>query len=375
VDYQGGELINDASGKNQITPNFEMYRFIIGTQSQLSDNIVFNSELEIEHATRVGVKTSTDSTTGHLTKAGAGLEIELEQAWVEFRRTPWFQPRVGVVLVPVGRLNLNHDADKVDSVDRPLVDRDVIPTTWFEPGLGFTGSVEVGDSTIIRYEAYLINGLRGSAKTAGNESKMRDMRMHKDSSNDNNTNKAMVARLSLSPLSGLEMGVSGYTGKYDPAGTLGLSIGALDGHYRWKWLDLQGEWAEVNIDRPDPAEVAKRVAENATFVDDPGYYSPTANFAGLRSGWYFQVLARLPIGEWGRLEPFVQISAQDLDRGQTTMSDQRRTTAGLNYRPIDNVVVKLNAAQTAYEATYKNAQGVDTDVVDRRLMASVAASY
>jgi hypothetical protein len=381
ADYQGGKLINDASGKNKITPNFELYRFIIGTQSQLSDTIVFNSELEIEHATRTGVKTSStmvntpSGTTSALTKASAGLEIELEQAWVEFRRVPAFQPRVGVILVPMGRLNLNHDADKVDSVDRPLVDRNIIPTTWFEPGVGFTGFLELGDSMEISYQAYVINGLRGSAATAGNESKMRNMRMHKDSSNDNNTDKAVVARLAVSPLQGLEIAASGYTGKYDPASSLKMSMGAIDGNYRWKWLSLQGEWVEVNIERPDPAEVAKRLGQDAGFTSDPGYYSHIQSFAGLRQGWFAQALVRVPAGDFGRFEPFVQMASQDLDKGQETMNDQTRTTLGLNYRPIDNLVVKFNYANTSYEAQYLDASGAKTDVEDKRLMASVAASY
>ena len=374
TDYQSGKLINDNTGVNKITSNIEMYRFIIGTTSQLSENIVFNSELEIEHATRVGVKTSKDAATGHLTGASAGLEIELEQAWVEFQRVSSFQPRVGVILVPVGRLNIHHDADKVDSVDRPLGDRNVIPTTWFEPGVGFTGSVELG-LVELGYEAYVINGLRGSAAAGGNEGGMRGMRMHKDSSNDNNNNKAVVGRLTVSPVAGLELGFSGYSGKYDPAGSLGMRFGALDGHFRWKWLDLQGEWVEANIDRPDPTEVTSRVNQDASFTTDPGYYAPGAKFAGLRQAWYAQALVRLEAGEWGRFEPFVQLAHQDPDKGRVTMNDQMRTTLGINYRPIDNVVVKANYANTSYEATYLNASGIETEVEDKRFMASVAASY
>ncbi len=374
VDYVTGKLVNDATSVNKIIPNFELQRFIIGTQSQLSDTIVFNSELEVEHATRVGVKTTKDA-AGKVTSAGAGLEIELEQAWVEFRRFKAFQPRAGVVLIPIGRINQNHDSDKVDSVERPLVDGDVIPTTWFEPGIGFTGSVEWGDSAEIKYEAYVFNGLRGSAATAGSEKKIRDMRIHKDSSNDTNTDKALAARLAISPVQGLEVAASGYTGKYDPAGTLGMTLGALDAMFRWRWLDLQGEWAEVKIERPDPSSVAQRVNQDPLFINDPGYFDPLGTFAGLRGGWFAQALARVPVGEWGHLEPFAQISSQDLDKSEETMNDQLRSVVGLNYRPIDSLVVKLNYANTAYKAQYLDAAGKKNDVEDNRFLASLAASY
>jgi hypothetical protein len=57
TDYQGGVLVNDASGKNKIVPNFEQVRFVFGFLSQLGADWAFNSEVEFEHATRTGVKT------------------------------------------------------------------------------------------------------------------------------------------------------------------------------------------------------------------------------------------------------------------------------------------------------------------------------
>lgn len=348
TDFQGGVLINDATGKNQIVPNFEQYRFVFGFASPLGADWHFNSEVEFEHATRVGVK--TDSTTG---KVSAGLEVEIEQAYVENRRWEWLQPRVGVILAPIGRLNLNHDADTVASVDRPISDQQIMPTTWYEPGLGLTGQIELGPVSL-GYEAYAVNGLRGTTTSAGAEGSLRDVRMSKDSANDNNTDKALVGRLALGLGSNAELGVSGYRGSYDPSSSLYFTFTALDGIVKWRWFELQGEWVSVGVDKPAGAP---------------------ATFASLRQGWYGQALASLPTDDWGTFQPYVQVSQIDPNVSVLTKLDQTRTTYGLNYRPVDNVVFKAAYGDTDYYLHYTDAAGNRARVLDQRLMASAAWGF
>lgn len=360
TDWQGGVLINKADQVNGITPNFEQYRFVFGFLSELSDSIVFNSEVEFEHATRVGVKSSTTTvydqgsglTKTVLSSASAGLEVEIEQAWLEFRHLPWFRPRVGVILPPVGRLNINHDADTVATVDRPISAQQIIPATWFEPGLGFTGQLELGPLGLA-YEAYTINGLRASHATAADESKLRDMRMHKDAANDNNTDKALVGRLALQAF-GAELGISGYRGAYDVSSSLYANFGALDALYRLGPLELQGEWVSLSLDKP------------ANF---------TQTFAGLRQGWYAQMLYSQDVGRFGKLQPYVNVSQVDPDVSRVTSADQTRVTYGLNYRPIDKVVIKFNYADSQYVRGYTNSAGGQSAVLDQRLQASAAWGF
>ena len=44
-------------------------------------------------------------------------------------------------LMPVGKFNLLHDSPLNDLVDRPMVSRIIIPSTWFEAGAGIYGTL------------------------------------------------------------------------------------------------------------------------------------------------------------------------------------------------------------------------------------------
>ena len=43
--------------------------------------------------------------------------------------------------MPVGKFNLLHDSPLNDLVDRPMVWRMIIPSTWFEAGAGIYGTL------------------------------------------------------------------------------------------------------------------------------------------------------------------------------------------------------------------------------------------
>lgn len=366
TDYQGGVLVNDASGKNKIVPNFEQVRFVFGFLSQLGADWAFNSEVEFEHATRTGVKTSatnvdidgnstTAATASVLTSASAGLEVELEQAWIENRRWDFFKPRFGIVLPPIGRFNINHDMDSVASVDRPLSTQVIMPVTWYEPGLGFTGLVELGPLAL-GYEAYAINGLRASASAAGDEAKLRDLRMAKDSANDNNTDKAAVGRVSLG-FSALELGFSGYRGSYDPSSSLYFTYGAVDGIVKWRALELQGEWVSLHT-------------EKAAGLSGP--------FAGLRQGWYAQLQGSFVVEALGTFQPYAQFSQVDPNTAEVTSGDQARATLGLNYRPTEKVVFKLGYSDTQYAkgfTAFGPSNSNENAVLDQRLHAAAAWGF
>lgn len=111
----------------------EVLRLVLYVGYRFNDWIVFNSEVELEHGAR---------------------EIGIELAYVDFLVSEPLRVRVGNVLVPVGFLNENHEPIFFYGVFRPLVDRTIIPTTWNQNGVGLYG--EVGP---LRYKAYLITGL------------------------------------------------------------------------------------------------------------------------------------------------------------------------------------------------------------------------
>ena len=87
----------------------EMRRFNIFFYSTIIPRIKFLAELEFEHGTE---------------------EIALETAQVDFEFNTALVFRAGILLVPIGAFNQNHDSPRWEFVERPLVDTQIIPTTF-----------------------------------------------------------------------------------------------------------------------------------------------------------------------------------------------------------------------------------------------------
>ena len=68
--------------------------------------------------------------------------------------------RAGLFLIPVGLINETHEPTLFYGVERNGVEKNIIPTTWWEAGAGLYGDV-VGS---LSYGAYLHSGLMTSAE-------------------------------------------------------------------------------------------------------------------------------------------------------------------------------------------------------------------
>src|SRR5439155_20583851 len=65
---------------------------------------------------------------------------------------------------PIGIINEPPEPPTFNGVDRPAFDRDVIPTTWREIGVGVLGSVPAIAG--LGYRLYLVNGLKAEGFSA-----------------------------------------------------------------------------------------------------------------------------------------------------------------------------------------------------------------
>jgi len=95
-------------------------------------------------------------------------EIFLEQAFIKHRIGSQMSIKAGMILIPMGLINEFHEPNNYFSVDRPLLDRSLVPSTWRDIGIGLTGLWTGSD---IKYQLYLVNGLMsykdGTAKYKG----------------------------------------------------------------------------------------------------------------------------------------------------------------------------------------------------------------
>ncbi len=107
----------------------DAHRFVLFFGYDFTDKVRFRSEFELEHAI-----------------AGEGQvgEIELEQMYVEVDMTDQTSIQTGVILVPVGILNENHEPPTFYGVERNDVEKYLLPTTWWAAGVKVNHKMDNG---------------------------------------------------------------------------------------------------------------------------------------------------------------------------------------------------------------------------------------
>ena len=132
---------------------FDAQRIVLLPTYQITDNIIFNAEIEFEHG---GIADDADD---KLTGA-----VELEQAYVDFLFNEHFNWRSpGVDVVPFGFINLFHEPTQFYSVNRPELDDGLIPTTWFEGSTSIYGKIVNN----LNYQFQINTGLEDIAQNGG----------------------------------------------------------------------------------------------------------------------------------------------------------------------------------------------------------------
>jgi hypothetical protein len=118
----------------------DFHRFVLFFSHSWSEKWSFKAEVELEH---------------NFVRDGQG-ELELEQAVIDYRASQHFGFQVGVVLAPVGLINLYHEPPLFMSVERPDYAKYIIPTTWFGNGAAIYGKIKGFD-----YKLTVMEGLDG----------------------------------------------------------------------------------------------------------------------------------------------------------------------------------------------------------------------
>ncbi len=321
--YIGGYLdleYRDAQGSNR---SFRQHRFIPFIYSQVSEQVRVAAEIEFEDG-------GTDS-------EGDDGETKVEFAIVDWVPSEALGFRAGAILAPLGKFNLVHDSPANDLTDRPLLDTNVIPTTFTEAGAGIFGSFYPGEEGRLDYELYMVNGFDGleadATSPTGFTSNLSTSAGTRDARpslrTDNNNSIAGVGRVGYSPFLGAELGASAHAGRYDERADNTLVIWALDGIWvPTPPLELLGEVARAEIERDTLAR--------ASGVPDDfwGYY--------LQANYHFMPEALE--NRWPRIfgpeSTFTAVARWD----HIELDDERRqrSTLGLNFRPIEDTVFKFD---------------------------------
>jgi hypothetical protein len=121
----------------------DFLRLVLYFGYKFTENIVFNSEIEFEHASAGEETVSSDSGS-----------VSVEFAALDFFWQDWANFRAGMLLLPMGFLNEVHEPPYYFGVTRPEVEQRIIPSTWRENGVGIFG--RIGED--VEYRSYVTTG-------------------------------------------------------------------------------------------------------------------------------------------------------------------------------------------------------------------------
>ena len=322
------------------TPTFQNTRLVLSIAAVLAEkqNIIFNSEIEYEFGSR---------------------EIDVEQAYVEWKARPEFGFRGGIIVPAIGRFNTFHDSYLNLTTIRPLINQFILPSAYRDAGVGIRGRFKLPHKMKFSYEADLVNGMQGV--NADGEPTPFSRLLGQSSAAEpglvafqaERRRKAMVGRVGFSPIPGLEVGVSGYNGHFNEQGSPPQSVTILfiDGSYRRGSLVINGEYGRSNIVGGIPR---KSPAPPAINLNAPQTIAALAEFVAQRSpgqdGFYLEgtyrfsaPIAKKKLDEGAYVAPVVRYEVVRLDRTIPNFYLNRsRTTIGLNIAPSSTVIFKLN---------------------------------
>lgn len=303
----------------------EIRRLVLFTGYKFNNNTSFVSELEVEHAN----------------------EIYLEQAFINHRIKPSINFRAGLLLIPMGIVNEYHEPTTFNGVERPNMDKYIIPTTWREMGAGFQGIVPRAN---IAYQVYVVNGFKSydGEKSLINETNgFRSGRQKGIGSIMSSPN--LSAKLDYFGIRNLKVGLSAYSGKtqstlYDgiekaddssmrvaDSSVVGLNMFGLDIRYAYNNFRFRAQGILANISNIE--------AYNAF---------SSHNLSSAMSGYYVELSYNvLPVQHTYQLFPFVRYEEYNTQANASESSNNdasKRTdiTAGLSFFLHPGVVLKAD---------------------------------
>ena len=309
----------NASGPN--SPGVvNVARFVVYLAHGFSEKLALRSELEVEDAKVEGGE--------------EGGEVALEQVYLDYMFSPAFTLRAGLLLPPIGIVNELHEPPTFNGVARPTFDRDVIPTTWRDIGVGAVGTLP--GTSGLSYRMYLVNGLRAQGFTAA--SGIRGGRQ--EGKEASFANPSLTGRVEWAR-PGLRVGGSfwyGGSANQDPAlgtGTFDNAVALISADARYDIGPFMFRGIFANISVSDAGAIAQAYGEQ-----------PGSRIAGGYVEAAYNLLSALAPATAERLNAFLRYEHYNTQAGVPSgvVRDEslarRITTFGLSYKPVYNVVFK-----------------------------------
>lgn len=388
-----GSVRGEVTNLDNQRDTFTYRRFVLSADAQINDRLQTYLELEFERFTQLELEKSIQAGDGQFSTKEAiegsnGSEISIEQAWAGYSISPALNLQAGIVLVPLGRFNINHDDNQWNLTRRSLVDKGVpvLPSSaaFSELGIGFNGALPVGNGGLLDYRFYVVNGaqldfaseqefesVQGGAPETAVEVEFAPSRG--SASSDLNDNKAVTGRVAYRWQPGQEIALSGYWGRYTPDFLTDADVTSIgiDGLNTVGGLEI--EYEAIYTDWGNVKEVAQSFARNTFNRDGQGAEVAIAgdSLADSRSGYWIELrypfwpealnntflktgFAKPELDPTLRFEQvffnnqlrgfeFANSNITEYDSIDATLS---RVTLGMSYRPVPQWVITVAGEYT-----------------------------
>ncbi len=292
VHYNNLDDQNGSSDKDQI----DFHRFVLFFGHEFTDNLRFFSELELEHS---------------LAGDGKDGEVELEQAYIEYDINDTNRVKGGLFLLPVGILNETHEPNRFYGTERNPVEKNIIPTTWWEAGAMFSGEIAQGFS-------YDVAAHSGLAVTAGKSYKVRNGRQK---------------------VSEAEAQDFAYTGRVKWTGMPGVELSALVQYQENIGQSLDSDIGSATLFETHAVIERGQFGLRALYATwDLEGDGPESIGADEQTGWYIEPSFRIN----NHFGLFARYNEWDNTAGSSTDSEYQQFDIGVNWWPHKDVVVKVD---------------------------------
>jgi len=292
-----GELhYNNTDSGNQV----DFHRFVLFNGYDFNEKTRFYSELEVEHS---------------LSGDGKPGEVEVEQAFIEHKLNDTTKMTAGVSLMPVGILNETHEPNTFYGVERNNVEKNIIPATWWEAGIGYNKQATQN----FGYDLFISSGL--NVPIDGSKAfliRSGRQKVAKAKANDG----AVTARLRYSPSNNLQLAASYQYQQDITQGALDVdaSLFEMNAQYNYNGFGLKALYAQWDLNDKVNAISAGREEQSGYFIE-PSYRFGEANQFGI----------------------FGRYSAWDNNAGSDNSDDEiKQLDIGFNYWITPLVVLKAD---------------------------------
>ncbi|MDO7173813.1 hypothetical protein [Mariniflexile sp. AS56] len=293
----------------------DVQRLVLLFGYKFNDKVQFVTEVEFEHV----------------------KEVYVEQAFIQYTVADNVNLRGGLMLVPMGIINEFHEPTTFNGVNRPSVDKSIVPTTWREIGVGVQGRF---NEISLGYQAYVFNGFKSvnDGKVLGGSNGLRNGRQKGAESTINTPN--LSGKLDYYGILGLRLGLSGYFGRTQAedgvdmidGSDVGLSMIGLDARYAYQRFAARGQFIHTSVSGSEDYNTLN-----------------TADLGSSLQGWYLEAAYNLlPQTKQQQLYAFARYEDYDTHAsvaGSLIRKDSYNRddwTLGLSYKIAPGAVVKAD---------------------------------